>query len=157
MTFADDERLVAPALDMMMGSREAVVDYMTPMGLHHLMARDHHHGPGPWVDGGRADWTSVYYHRADADGVGFDRTATGSDAVSLYWPPLREQLATIERCPEPLLLWFHHVRWGRRLRSGRTLWNELCHRYTDGVAAVAEMRETWETVAPLIDAARAAQ
>jgi alpha-glucuronidase len=155
LTFTSDERFVAPVKAMMLASREAIVDYMTPLGLHHLMARDHHYGPGPWVTGGRADWTSLYYHRADAAGVGFDRTASGSDAVSLYRSPLRELYADPDRCPETLLLWFHHVAWDRRMKSGRTLWDELCHRYTAGVAAVAEMRETWDAVSPLVDAARA--
>jgi alpha-glucuronidase len=157
-TFSADPRFVAPVKAMMLASREAVVDYMTPLGLHHIMAEGHHHGPGPWVDvkdAGRADWTSVYYHRADADGIGFDRTATGSDAVALYRSPLREQFADPATCPETLLLWFHHLAWDHRIpSSGRTLWDELCHRYDRGVAAVRGMQATWETVAPFVDAAR---
>src|ERR1035438_10083384 len=100
---------------MMLGSREAPVNYMTPLGLHHLMAKDHHYGPGPWVaperDNVRADWTSVYYHRADAAGLGFDRTVTGSDAVAQYHSPLRERFGDPAACPEELLLWFHHLPW----------------------------------------------
>jgi alpha-glucuronidase len=122
------------------------------------MAEGHHHGPGPWVDvkdAGRADWTSVYYHRADTDGVGFDRTATGSDAVALYHSPLRELFGDPATCPEDLLLWFHHLPWDHRIRSsGRTLWDELCHRYDRGVAAVRGMQATWEAAAPFIDRAR---
>ena len=76
--------------------------------------------------------------------------------MSLYRAPLRDELADPARCPEPLLLWFHHVAWDRRMKSGRTLWDELCHRYSAGVAAVGEMRQTWEAVAPLVDAGRAA-
>src|SRR4029077_4309493 len=123
LTFTHDARFVAPVTAMMLASREAVVDYMTPLGLHHLMAKDHHYGPGPWVDEGRPDWTSVYYHRADAGGIGFDRTVSGSDAVSLYGSPLREEWGDPARCPDALLLWFHHVAWDRPMRSGRTLWD----------------------------------
>jgi alpha-glucuronidase len=158
MTFSNDERFVGPAKEMMLASREAVVDYMTPLGLHHIMAEGHHHGPGPWVDvkdAGRADWTSVYYHRAAADGIGFDRTATGSDAVAQYRSPLREQLADPATCPENLLLWFHHLPWDHRIpSSGRTLWDELCHRYARGVDAVRRMQATWDAVAPFVDGAR---
>ena len=158
MTFSNDDRFVAPAAQIMLASREAIVDYMTPLGLHHIMAEGHHHGPGPWVDiadAGRADWTSVYYHCADAGGIGFDRTASGSDAVSLYRSPLREQLAAPDRCPENLLLWFHHVAWDRPMSSGRTLWDELCHRYSRGVDTVRGWQGQWEALAPFIDAARA--
>jgi len=131
---------------------------MTPLGLHHIMAEGHHHGPGPWVgvaDTGRADWTSVYYHRADAGGIGFDRTATGSDAVALYRSPLREQLADPATCPENLLLWFHHLPWDHRIpSSGRALWDELCHRYSAGVDAVRRMQAIWDDVAAFVDPAR---
>ena len=158
MTFTGDERFVAPVKTMMLASRKAVVDYMTPLGLHHIMAEGHHHGPGPWVDvkdAGRADWTSVYYHRAAANGIGFDRTARGTNAVSLYRSPLREQFADPASCPENLLLWFHHLPWDHRIpSSGRTLWDELCHRYDRGVDAVRRMRTTWEAAAPFVDAAR---
>ena len=156
-TFTSDERFVAPVREMMLSSREAVVDYMTPLGLHHIMAEGHHHGPGPWVDvkdAGRADWTSVYYHRADARGIGFDRTATGSDAVSLYRSPLREMYAGVDTCPENLLLWFHHVPWDHMMRSGRTLWDELCHRYSAGVDAVHCTQATWDALVAHVDSAR---
>jgi len=158
MTFTPDERFVAPVKQILLASREAVVDYMTPLGLHHIMAEGHHHGPGPWVgvaDAGRADWTSVYYHRADAGGIGFDRTATGSDAVALYRSPLREQLADPATCPENLLLWFHHLPWDHRIpSSGRALWDELCHRYSAGVDAVRRMQAIWDDVAAFVDPAR---
>ena len=96
----------------------------------HLMARGHHYGPGPWVSGGpRADWTSLYYHRADEEGIGFDRTKEGSDAVSQYFPPVRDAYGSLESVPEELLLWFHHVPWDHRMPSGRTLWEELRQRY----------------------------
>jgi alpha-glucuronidase len=155
MTYGNDPRFVAPAKAMMLGSREAPVSYMTPLGLHHLMAKDHHHGPGPWVsperERGRADWTAVYYHRADAAGIGFDRSATGSNAVAQYNPPLDGQFGDLQTCPEEYLLWFHHVRWDHVMRSGRTLWDELCHRYTAGVDFVHGMRRTWNELAPYVD------
>jgi alpha-glucuronidase len=154
MTFTHDERFVGAALAIMLASREAVVDYMTPLGLHHLMAADHHYGPAPWYSEGRADWTPPYFHRADASGVGFDRSPSGSDAVAQYAPALRELYGSVERCPEPLLLWFHHVPWGEKLSSGRTLWDELCHKYQSGVAAVRAMRASWEALGELTDPAR---
>ncbi|RPJ00142.1 MAG: alpha-glucuronidase, partial [Chloroflexi bacterium] len=154
MTFTNDMRFVEPAKAMMIESREAVVDYMTPLGLHHIMARNHHYGPGPWVTGGRADWTSTYYHHADAQGVGFDRTPGGSDAVSQYHSPYRELVANPDTCPENLLLWFHHVPWDYTMRSGRTLWDELCHRYNHGVESVRQMQRTWDSLADFVDAAR---
>lgn len=158
MTFSDDDAFLQPVGDMMMRSREAVVDYMTPLGLHHLMARGHHYGPGPWVEGGpRADWTSVYYHRATRAGLGFDRTESGSDAVSQYAPKVATVFADRERIPEELLLWFHHVPWDYRTRSGRPLWDELVHRYTRGVEAVREMRDTWQSVGRFVDPERREQ
>jgi alpha-glucuronidase len=154
MTFSNDVHFVESARAMMIASREAVVDYMTPLGLHHIMARNHHYGPGPWVTGGRADWTSTYYHCADAHGIGFDRTPGGSDAVSQYYSPYREQVANRDTCPENLLLWFHHVPWDDPLTSGRTLWDELCYRYNHGVESVRDMQRTWESLADEVDAAR---
>ncbi len=155
MTFSRDPGVVAPVVDMMMGSREAAVDYMTPLGLHHLMARGHHYGPGPWVDGGpRADWTSVYYHRADARGIGFDRSTRGSDAVSQYAPVVARTFDDVDRVPEALLLWFHHVTWDHPMRSGRPLWDEMVHRYTRGVRYVEDMQATWEALRGRIDGPR---
>jgi alpha-glucuronidase len=151
MTFTADARFVDLAAAMMLASREICVDYMTPLGLHHLMAEGHHYGPGPWVSGGRADWTSIYYHRADSDGVGFERTARGSNAISQYALPLRERWGHAETCPLPYLLWFHHVRWDQLLSSGRTLWEELCRRYDDGARAVSRMRETWSLFDGIVD------
>ncbi len=155
MTFSNDPAFVRDVSSMMMASREAVVDYMTPLGLHHIMAEGHHYGPGPWVAGGpRADWTSVYYHRADANGIGFDRTAAGSHAVSQYFPPVTEEFASLERCPEKYLLWFHHVSWDYRMRSGRTLWEELCRHYQDGVDTVRRMQATWKSREGSVDSER---
>lgn len=158
MTFSPDPAVVQPIVGMMMGSREAAVNYMTPLGLHHLMARGHHYGPGPWVDGGpRADWTSVYYHRADRDGIGFDRTARGSNAVGQYAPDVAARYGDLARVPEPLLLWFHHVPWNHRMASGRTLWDELIGRYSQGVRQVQDMQATWASLGGRVDAQRHAQ
>jgi alpha-glucuronidase len=139
---------------MLLTSREAVVNYSMPLGLHHIMAEGHHYGPGPWVDGIRPDWTSVYYHRADAQGLGFDRTVSGSDAVSLYAAPVARTWGDLSACPETLLLWFHHVPWDHRMSSGRTLWEELCLRYQAGVDQVRGWRKTWTSLQGLIDKER---
>ncbi|MCB9458499.1 MAG: alpha-glucuronidase [Anaerolineaceae bacterium] len=154
MTFSNDEQFVKTAIKMMIDSREAVVKYMMPLGLHHIFEVGHHYGPGPWVDGIRPDWTAVYYHQADAESVGFDRTATGSDAVSLYNPPYRDQLANVDSCPENMLLWFHHVPWDYRMKSGRTLWDEMCLMYQEGVDDVRQMQQTWQSLEGKIDTAR---
>ncbi len=154
-TFSTDARVVAPVTSMMMGSREAVVSYMTPLGLHHLMGTDHHYGPAPWVsDLARPEWNPVYYHRADADGIGFDRTATGSDALSQYAPSIASLLGDPKTTPQTALLWFHHLPWDYRMSSGRTLWDELVLSYGRGVASVHAMQKTWAGLEPLIDADR---
>ena len=151
MTFSNDPAFVKPVTAMMLTSRETVVDYMTPLGLTHIMGKSHHYGPGPWVAGGeRADWTSVYYHRASADGVGFDRTAKGSNAIAQYAPGAAAALLGDER----YLLWFHRVPWDYRVKSGRTLWDELVARYSAGVDEVRGMRRTWAAMAPYVDAER---
>lgn len=158
MTFSNDSRFVAPTVGMMMGSREAAVDYMTPLGLAHLMAAGHHYGPGPWQGGGaRADWTPPYYHRAGADGIGADRGTGGSNAVSQYPQPLAAQFDDPKLTPEKYLLWFHHLSWDYRMPSGRTLWDELVIHYSRGVEYVHEMRRTWGTLAPYVDAGRYAE
>ena len=155
MTFTNDPAAIAPVKDIMLASRQAAVDYMTPLGLHHLMARNHHYGPGPWVSGGaRADWTSVYYHRADAGGIGFDRTATGSDAVSQYAAPVRDRFASLDRVTDDYLLWFHRVPWDYRMSSGRPLWDELTFHYCRGLRAVRGWRRTWDSLASAIDRER---
>jgi alpha-glucuronidase len=158
MTFSNDTMFVTRVVEMMMRSRQAVVDYMTPLGLHHLMAEGHHYGPQPWFDGGgRADWTPVYFHRADAQGIGFDRSASGSNAVAQYAAPVAAEFGDLRRVPQDYLLWFHHVPWSYRMHSGRTLWDELVYRYTHGVAVVSEMRKTWDEAGPLVDAERREQ
>src|SRR5690606_6051746 len=158
MTLSRDDAVARPVVDMMMRSREAVVDYMTPLGLHHLMGRGHHYGPMPWDAGGpRADWTPVYYHRADRNGIGFDRSSSGSNAVAQYAAPVAEQFNELDRVPDAYLLWFHHVPWTHAMRSGRTLWEEMIRHYTRGVDEVASMRETWASLEGRIDAQRHAQ
>jgi alpha-glucuronidase len=154
MTFTNDDRAAATIRSMMLTSREAVVNYMTPLGLAHIMATGHHYGPGAWADGGRADWTPSYYHRADSLGLGFDRTSTGSNAVAQYAPPVRDRYASRATVPDSVLLWFHHVRWTDRLASGRTLWDELVHRYSAGVDSARAMRRAWDGVRASIDSAR---
>jgi alpha-glucuronidase len=154
-TFSPDPEVVEPVVRMMMGSREAVVNYTGALGLAHLMATGHHHGPGPWVaDLARPEWNPAYYHRADADGIGFDRTKSGSDAISQYAPSLAARLADPRTTPEDELLWFHHVPWSYRTTSGRTVWDELVHRYGEGVDYVAGMRREWDALRPLVDAER---
>ncbi|WLA08594.1 alpha-glucuronidase [Xanthomonas translucens] len=155
MTFGNEPALVAPVVGMMMASHEAAVDYMTPLGLHHLMGRGHHYGPAPWDAGSaRPDWDPVYYHRADRNGIGFDRSATGSNAVAQYAPPLARRFGDVRTVPEEYLLWFHHVPWDHRMASGQPLWNALLGRYDHGVAEVARMRATWAGLAPYVDAQR---
>jgi alpha-glucuronidase len=155
MTFSNSPGFVPEAVRLMMGSREAAVDYMTPLGLHHLMARDTHYGPGPWVAGGpRADWTSVYFHRADRDGIGFDRTSSGSGATAQYAPRAAAELAGLGPRSEKYLLWFHHLPWNYRLSTGRTLWDELVVRYFRGTTHVVRMRRAWARMRPYVDAER---
>jgi alpha-glucuronidase len=139
---------------VMIASREITVNYMTPIGLHHIMYANLHYGPGPWVDKGRKDWTSVYYHRADTAGIGFDRTSTGSNAVGQYYPEVRDVYEKLETCPENLLLWFHHVPWDYRLKSGRNVWEELCQRYNMGVDSVRWMQKEWDMAKGVIDSDR---
>ena len=154
MTFVNEPAPVARIRDMMLGSRETVVRYMTPLGLAHIMAAGHHYGPGPWVARGRADWTSVYYHRADTFGIGFDRTASGSGALEQYFPPVRRRWASRDSVPDALLLWFHRVQWSERLRSGRTLWEELVHEYSAGVDSARSLARQWSALEGSIDEAR---
>lgn len=158
LTFTPDKAVVEPVVTMMMGSREAAVDYMTPLGLAHVMDTGHHYGPGPWVSElARPEWNPVYYHKADASGIGFDRTKSGSNAVAQYAAPLAKRFADPRTTPERDLLWFHHLPWDYRLASGETLWDGMVQRYDRGVAYVAGMRATWEGLRPMIDAERFAQ
>lgn len=155
MTWTNDPQAVSSIQCMMEGSWQACVDYMTPLGLHHLMAEGHHYGPDPgFVHSGRADWSSTYYHRADLEGLGFDRTEKGSNAVSQYHPPLRDWWNRPETCPEKYLLWFHHIPWNQRLSSGQTLWQELQAHYQNGTEYVKWMQQLWESLEGKIDSQR---
>jgi alpha-glucuronidase len=154
MTFTADPRFVQPALQMMMGSRETVVDFMTPLGLHHQMARNNHYGPGPWVTGGRADQTSLYFSKVAANGIGFDRTARGSNAIAQYAPEVAGPLADPRTTPESELLWFHHLPWNYRLGSGEILWDGLVDRYDRGISEVEAMQKTWSSLQPFVDPER---
>jgi alpha-glucuronidase len=155
LTFSNSASVVRPVTAMLLASREAVVSYSMPLGLHHIMAEGHHYGPGPWVArSARADWNSTYYHRADENGIGFDRTASGSNALSQYAPDAAARWADLTTCPAEFLLWFHHVPWDHRMQSGRILWEELCLRYQRGVDAVREGRKTWAALEHAIDAER---
>jgi alpha-glucuronidase len=155
MTFGNETGIVGPVKDMMLGSWPAVVDYMTPLGLHHIMGTDHHYGPAPWVSElSRPEWNPVYYHRADAKGLGFDRTQSGSSAAGQYFPPLNAIFNDPRRTPEKFLLWFHHLPWDYKTESGRILWDELVYRYNRGVGTVRAMRKTWASLEGAIDAER---
>jgi len=154
LTFGGDPTTVQTITALLLGSRETVVNYSMPLGLHHIMAEGHHYGPGPWVTHTRADWSSSYYHQADARGLGAARSADGSNAVSQYAPELAATWGDPAKCPENLLLWFHHVPWDRPLRSGRPLWDELCLRYQQGVDEVRAMQHAWNTLDGRIDAER---
>ena len=143
-------------LNMMLESHEAAVSYMMPLGLHHIFAEGHHYGPAPWYTkpGMRRDWTPPYYHQADSIGLGFDRSHRGTDAVSQYPETLCRLYDDINICPETLLAWFHHVPWDFRMKSGRTFWDELCHKYNDGVITTRSMLATWDLFKPYIDERR---
>ncbi len=152
MTFSNDASLVNTTKKMMLGSRETMVHYMNPLGLHHIMGDGHHYGPSPWSDRlGRADWNPVYYHRADSIGVGFERTTKGSNALEQYAPEVRKIYEDLATCPDEYLLWFHHVPWNHTMRSGKTLWEELIAKYYSGVNDVRSMQQNWNSIKGKID------
>ena len=155
-TFTDNSAFVATLSQLMLESREACVSYMMPLGLHHIFAGNHHYGPEPWYAprGVRADWTPPYYHKADAVGMGFDRTTTGSGNVKQYPDELCKLYNDINTCPENLLAWFHHVPWNHKMKSGRTFWDELCHKYDDGVHEARHFLAVWDAMQPYVDAQR---
>ncbi|MEO6230283.1 MAG: hypothetical protein ABJB11_20655 [Ferruginibacter sp.] len=127
-----------------------------PLGLHHIMSANGHYGPGPWWAPARmrADWTPPYYHQADSNGIGFNRSKTGSDAVEQYHEPLASLLNNPETCPDGFLLWFHHLSWNFKMKSGRTLWDEMCYHYDEGVQQVREFQKIWDEVEPYVDSSR---
>ncbi|MNK36376.1 Extracellular xylan exo-alpha-(1-_2)-glucuronosidase precursor [compost metagenome] len=153
MTFTDNQEFVKPVKEMMLSSRETAVDYMMPLGLHHIFASGHHYGPEPWGDykGGRPDWSPVYYHQANEKGLGFDRTKSGSNAVSQYFPPLDNIYGNIKTTPENLILWFHHVPWDYKMKDGKTLWEELAYKYDSGVKNVRDYQKTWDVLQKFVD------
>lgn len=155
-TFSTNKKFVTPMTKMMLATHEACVNYMMPMGIHHIFAGGHHYGPEPWYAprGLRADWTPPYYHKAAADGMGFDRTRKGSNNVSQYPEPLASTFNDVNKCPEKYLLWFHHVGWTQKLPCGETLWNRLCHKYDEGVRSAESFVQIWESVKPYIDSER---
>lgn len=147
---------LAALKQMMLDSHEAVVDYMMPLGLHHIFAWGHHYGPEPWcsIPGARPDWLPSYYHKADRQGIGFNRSSTGSNAAAQYPDSLAQLYDNLSTCPEKFLLWFHHVPWTHRMESGRTLWDELCHHYDRGVQQVRNFQKTWDAAGKYIDTER---
>ncbi|WP_296705436.1 alpha-glucuronidase family glycosyl hydrolase [Algoriphagus sp.] len=151
LTFGQNPDMVSKISKIMLESHETAVDYMTPLGLHHIMGRSHHYGPGPWVVGGRADWTAPYYHQADSLGIGFDRTRSGSDALGQYAPEIVEAWSDPKQIPEKYLLWFHHVPWDFKLKNGNTLWEGIAYHYDKGVKDVREMQEIWASLESEID------
>ncbi len=153
-TFTDDKKFVEPVAKM----REACVKYEMPMGLHHCFSGAGHYGPGPWDRSSRPDWEPAYYHKAAADGIGFDRTSkTGTDAVSQYHEPLRSLYDNVETCPKELILWFHHLPWDYKMKSGRTLWDELCYTFEEGIKEARGFIRTWESVEKYVDPYRYGQ
>ncbi|MBR4129618.1 MAG: hypothetical protein IKU02_01700 [Bacteroidaceae bacterium] len=163
--YTNDARFVAPVTDLLLRSHEALVDYMMPMGLHHIFAADHHYGPEPWCErkGWREDWLPRYYHRADSIGIGFNRSdhaepcvagKQGSNNVAQYPEPLRSRYNNVETCPESLLLWFHHVAWDYRMEDGQTLWEHLCRHYDRGVTEAQDFVRIWQQVRPFVDRKR---
>jgi alpha-glucuronidase len=156
LTFTHDPDFVETLTKVMMESRQAVVDYMMPMGLHHLFAWGHHYGPEPWCDvpGARPDWLPSYYHKAGKFGIGFNRTSSGSNAVEQYAEPLRSMYEDPALCPGEYLLWFHHLPWDYTLQNGRELWDELCYRYSCGVERAKHFQRTWNLMEDKIDPRR---
>jgi alpha-glucuronidase len=154
-TFTTNVLFIKQAKQIMLGSHETLVNYMTPLGLHHIMGYGHHYGPAPWYDkGARPDWNPVYFHKADSIGIGFDRTVNGSNALAQYAPEVRKQFEDINTCPEAYLLWFHHVPWNHKMKSGRTLWDELCYKYYTGVDNVRAMQKEWAGLPSFVDKER---
>lgn len=154
-TFSNQPSAVAKIKKIMLASHDAVVNYMTPLGLNHIMGYGHHYGPAPWWDRApRADWNPVYFHKADNAGIGFDRTAKGSNALAQYFPDAAKEWLDINKCPDDYLLWFHHASWDHKMHSGRTLWEELCVKYQSGVDTVRWMQQQWNSMKSAIDPER---
>lgn len=152
-TFPNNDKKVAEVSNSLLEhSHETCVNYMAPIGLHHIMAEGHHFGPGPWVDSlFRADWTSVYYHKANKDSIGFDRKVTGTNALTQYHPEVQKLYGNLSKCPDEFLLWFHRVPWTHQVKSGKNVWQELVFKYDQGVSKVIEMKSKWDTVEGMVD------
>ena len=153
-SFSTDNQFVEPVKKMMLASREACVKYEMPLGLHHTFKGPDHYGPGPWDRSIRPDWEPAYYHKAAADGLGFDRTMNGSGAVAQYHEPLKSMYNDVNTCPENLILWFHHLPWDYKMKSGRTLWDELCLTFQSGMDDTKSFVTTWNSVEQYVDAMR---
>jgi alpha-glucuronidase len=156
LTFTSNPAFLNPVRSMMLQSYETAVNYMMPLGLHHIFAWGHHYGPEPWTDipGARPDWLPSYYHQASKEGIGFDRTSAGSNAVSQYFSPLREAFDNPATCPEKFLLWFHHLPWKYEMKNGQILWDAICRKYDDGVQEVREFQKIWDRTEGMIDETR---
>ena len=155
-TFSKEKIFINPVRDFMMESREAAVNYMMPLGLHHIFAWGHHYGPEPWceIEGARPDWMPSYYHNASQNGIGFDRSSQGSNAVSQYPTELKSLYDNLKTCPDEYLLWFHYVPWNHKMQSGNTLWKELCLRYNKGIETISKFYKVWEKQKEFIDQER---
>ena len=153
-TFSSEKKFIEPVKNMMLMSRETNVKYEMPLGLHHIFSGQGHYGPGPWEGASRPDWSPLYYHKAAKDGIGFDRTMNGSAAVEQYHEPLKSLYNNVETCPENLILWFHHLPWDYKMKSGRTLWDELCYTYQEGIGEAASFIKVWESVEKYVDSQR---
>ena len=157
-TFSNDPSFVEPVKKIMLQSRETLVNYMTPLGLTHIMYNGHHYGPMPWGNTlNRPDWNPVYYHKADASGIGFDRTSNGTNALAQYAVEVQNEFSDINKCPDEFLLWFHHASWDHKMHSGRTLWDELCNKYNSGVDSVRSFIKQWDSLKKYIDEDRLTQ
>jgi len=151
-TFTNNSSFVEPVKKIMLRSHEALVNYMTPLGLAHIMYNGHHYGPMPWGNTlNRPDWNPIYYHKADLLGIGFDRTAKGTNALAQYSTEVQDKFNDINKCPDEYLLWFHHASWDHKMQSGRTLWDELCYKYNTGVDSVRSFIRQWESIKKFID------
>lgn len=154
-TFTNNKTFVAAVKEIMLASCQILVNYMTPLGLNHIMGNGHHYGPSPWsANLPRADWNPVYYHKADSFGIGFDRTMTGSNALAQYTAAASHQWKDVNTCPDEYLLWFHHVPWNYKMRSGRILWEELCYKYYTGVDSIRKVQQQWNKLENFIDHTR---
>lgn len=155
MSYSNNPDFLKAATTLMLESRDILVQYSNPIGLHHIMGTSHHYGPAPWVNNQqRPEWNPVYYHKADSNGIGFDRTVTGSNALAQYQPGARQQWEHRDSCDEKYLLWFHHVAWNYQMKSGRRLWEELCYQYYEGAARAGKMQATWKKLQPYVDPQR---